>query len=211
MDALNVLKEEHGVIGEAFLVWDRAVERLSKGKQLPPRFVAEFIDFLTIYVENYHYAREEALFKSLITLSPRLNPHGLDFDEWAKMHGDYGGVVHLLLDCHAEGHEFFARVQDEMQSLMDGQTISESLVSAINAHNTARLYDFTGEENSIFPEFEKRVLDYQLDPEEMTRSMNKIVVNFDSKVMEKIFRKYHYSIPRLLALSLEKKNFWSLP
>lgn len=210
MDALIILKEEHRIIGSAFVAWDHAAERLSKGKQISPRFVDEFVDFLTIFVENYHYAREEALFKSLITLNPQVNPHCLDFDEWVKLHGSsYSGVVHLLLDYHEEGHNLFAKVQDAVRSSLDEQAIPEGLVSAINTHNKSRLYEFSGEEQNLFPEFEKRVLAYNLDLEEMRKSMDKVVANTDIKVMERVFRKHYYTMSKLLESSLGKKDFWN--
>ncbi|MFH1906266.1 MAG: hemerythrin domain-containing protein [Chloroflexota bacterium] len=187
MDALDTLKEEHRVIDLVLVAWKHAMQKRAKGRTVPPRFFFDSLDFLRVFVENYHCKREEILFK------------------WAQKRGLSGGLIRMLLEGHEEGHRMFISVQNVTQIPSEDQLMLNDFVSAGNAYVEFKEQHIIFERNALYPAFTQMTFfasESELD--ELTRSMDMVVKNIDADVLVKGLSKYYLSMAETLE-ALEKK------
>lgn len=98
MKATNQLKEEHQGVLLMLEVFQAIGEKLSKGEEVPLEHLQQILEFLQVFVDQCHHAKEEEV------LFPALEKSGIPKE---------GGLLGVMLEEHAMGRGY-------IQGLVEG-------------------------------------------------------------------------------------------
>ena len=93
---IEMLKDEHRVIERALCALDGISGRLETGGEVPPKALEELTDFVSMFADRFHHAKEEA------HLFPALEQHGVPRE---------GGPIGVMLNEHEAGREMAAALR----------------------------------------------------------------------------------------------------
>lgn len=136
MQILAEFSEEHQLVNRASGALVRFAEMAIKG-ETTDRDVADFVQFLRVYVGGYHHEREEqVLFPALV--------------DRAEVPGDRGPIPVMLAD-----HRASAAMVDELEAAADDPEAAADAARRLAHH----LWEHADKEDSVlFPESEQRLI-----------------------------------------------------
>ena len=143
MKAIQVLMDEHIVIGQVIKAMETAAGRLSSGEELRPAFFLNAALFIKNYADGCHHRKEEDI------LFAAMNAAG---------DPDIIGPVAVMHDEHVQAREFAAAMKAAAEGWEKGAMHNRSVV-AHNALGYARLlyYHIQKEDKLLFPMAEKTI------------------------------------------------------
>ena len=101
---VDVLIEEHRGFKLMLSVLEAMAARLGRGGEVPPRMIADVLDFFETFSDRHHAREERALF-------PVLERHGVGQDQT---------VVHALLAQHDAGRAYCRKLRGDQSRLLAG-------------------------------------------------------------------------------------------
>jgi hemerythrin-like domain-containing protein len=87
----DVLKDEHSGIQVMLSILEKVSDRLEAGGEVDPRHLEEILEFLQVFVDTCHHAKEEEY------LFPEMARAGIPWD---------GGPIAVMLADHKEGRRY---------------------------------------------------------------------------------------------------------
>ncbi|HZW35443.1 MAG: hemerythrin domain-containing protein [Deltaproteobacteria bacterium] len=117
MKATADLKEEHGGVKVMLGILEKVCDRLETGKGVDPQHLPQILEFLMVFVDRCHHAKEED------HLFPALEQAGVPRE---------GGPVGVMLLDHRKGREFIRGMNDALPGVQrgDGQAIARFVRNA---------------------------------------------------------------------------------
>ena len=107
---VDVLVDEHRGFKTMLSVLEAIAGRLSRRGEVPPRMMADVLEFFETFADRHHAREERALF-------PVLARHGVSQDQT---------VVHALLAQHDAGRAYCRKLRSEQSRLLAGDTAASA-------------------------------------------------------------------------------------
>jgi hemerythrin-like domain-containing protein len=123
--ATEILRQEHKVIERILPVLEEAARRVEHGRSLDADIFPEIIDFMRVFADQCHHAKEEA------QLFPVLKESGIDTD---------GGLVGALVEEHREARALVGKLAghaakiDEVESAAEVAAITRVYIRLLKMH-----------------------------------------------------------------------------
>ncbi len=143
MKATRELKDEHGGIKVMLAILGKVCDRLEAGQRVEPKHIEEILEFLKVFVDKCHHAKEEDL------LFPALEKAGIPRE---------GGPIGMMLHEHQAGREFIRGMTQAAADMAKG-TPGAAKRFAANARSYADLLlqHIEKEDNVLYPMAELRL------------------------------------------------------
>ncbi len=143
MKALDELRAEHEGIRIMLRVLSVLADSLNEGRQVDPNHLERIMEFITVFVDKCHHAKEEGL------LFPALEAAGIP---------RAGGPVGVMLMEHTEGRSLAGNMADALEDYQSGETVARK-VFARNAKRYIALMTahIEKENNVLYPMGEARL------------------------------------------------------
>lgn len=100
MRPTDTLRSEHEVIQRVLNVMERAGSILEADGTLPPDTLSSAIDFVRVFADGCHHAKEER------TLFPRMREHGIP---------EEGGPLGVMLQEHDMGRAYIRQLEEAIE------------------------------------------------------------------------------------------------
>ncbi len=154
--ATKLLKEEHRSIRAALDFAERMTSRIARGEEVSPEAVARLMEFIHLFVEQCHHAKEERIF------FPILERKGI---------GTWGGPLGMMLAEHERARDLIQEMKVAAEEYKPGVAKSgERWAHAAWDYSGLMQAHFGKEEEVLF-----RMADNVLTPEEQAT----IVADFE--------------------------------
>ncbi len=143
MKATRDLKDEHGGIKVMLAILGKVCDRIEAGQDVDPKHVGEILEFLKVFVDKCHHAKEEDhLFPAMVK---------------AGVPGE-GGPVGMMLLEHEAGRGFIRGMTQAAEGLARGERGAAKRFTA-NARSYAELLlqHIEKEDNVLYPIAEARL------------------------------------------------------
>lgn len=175
MLATKQLKEEHAAVKFMLKVLDNICARISKGEEVDPNHLTRITEFLIVFVDKCHHAKEEEI------LFPQLEKMGVI---------NKGGPIGTLLEEHNIGRNYIKGLREavERYSAKD-YSATEDLLKNTQGYKNLLTQHIEEEDTNIF------VLADQLINEEM---QEKLAEEFEKIEVERIGTGKHEEFHELL-------------
>ncbi len=143
MKATRELKDEHGGIKVMLAILGKVCDRIEAGKDVDPEHVGEILEFLKVFVDKCHHAKEED------HLFPALEKAGVPRE---------GGPVGMMLLEHEAGRGFIRGMAQAAEGMAKGDRGAAKRFAA-NARSYAELLlqHIEKEDNVLYPIAERRL------------------------------------------------------
>lgn len=105
MKSTEVLKEEHGGVKIMLRILGKVSDRLESGQSVPPENLDRILEFLKVFVDRCHHAKEEDF------LFPAMERAGIPRE---------GGPIGVMLAEHAKGREYVRGMSDAVAGCKRG-------------------------------------------------------------------------------------------
>lgn len=105
MKATTDLKEEHGGVKVMLGILEKVCDRLETGKGVDPQHLRQILEFLMVFVDRCHHAKEED------HLFPALEQAGVSVE---------GGPIGVLLLEHRKGRDLIRGMNDALPGVQRG-------------------------------------------------------------------------------------------
>jgi len=105
MKSTGVLIEEHGGVKIMLGILGKVCDRLETGQAIPAGHLDRILDFLKVFVDRCHHAKEEDF------LFPALERVGIPME---------GGPIEVMLSEHVKGREFIRGMSDAAEGCKRG-------------------------------------------------------------------------------------------
>ena len=138
MKSVGRMLEEHRLIERALRVLEDRARVVERGGTVPAGMLAGILDFLQIYADACHHAKEEKLF------FPALARRGLPPDACA---------IQALQAQHEGGRGLVRELRDALAGVERGETAAQQAFSATARDYTALLRQHIQLEDHYFPEY----------------------------------------------------------
>lgn len=135
MYATEVLKQEHRVIERILPVLEEAAGRLAKGSVVDEDVFPKIIDFMRVFADRCHHAKEEA------ELFPVLKEAGVDTE---------GGLIGALMDEHEEARALVGKLAGLSGSLDEEETAAE-IDATVRVYSRLLRMHIEKEDITLFP------------------------------------------------------------
>lgn len=137
MKATTDLKEEHGGVKVMLGIIGKACDRLEAGKGVDPLHLDQILEFLTVFVDRCHHAKEEDF------LFPSLEQAGVSKE---------GGPIGVMLLEHQKGRDFIRGMSAEIPGVKrgDGPAIGRFVRNA-SGYRELLLAHIDKEDNVLYP------------------------------------------------------------
>ncbi len=143
MKATRDLKEEHGGIKVMLAILGKICDRIEAGKDVDPKHVGEILEFLMVFVDKCHHAKEED------HLFPAMEKAGVPRE---------GGPVGMMLLEHQAGRDFIRGMARAAEGLAKGDRAAAKQFAANARSYTALLLEHIDkEDNVLYPMAERRL------------------------------------------------------
>lgn len=150
MKATQDLKNEHQGIELMLRVLRAVAQRLERGETVPAEHLDGIMEFLTVFVDRCHHGKEEAF------LFPAMTAAGVP---------QQGGPIGVMLDEHAQGREWVARIKDALgRHAKNEQGAAKAFRTAVDQYVTLLTQHIAKENTVLFPMADEQ-LDDQKDGE----------------------------------------------
>lgn len=173
---IDTLVEEHQLILRALKVFSRISDQMIETNELNQSDCYKIIDFLKLYADQYHHAKEENMLFSW------LNEKGLPYES---------GPIRCMLDEHETGRQFV----ENIKALLGSKAGSSSIGTISNEiRNLIRhLEDHISKENNVlYPTA------LELANEQSRLHLNKIYKEkYNESEMKKINQQYEEAVSSL--------------
>jgi hemerythrin-like domain-containing protein len=143
MKATADLKEEHGGIKVMLGILGKVCDRLEAGKGVDPQHLLQILEFLMVFVDRCHHAKEED------HLFPALEQAGVPRE---------GGPVGVMLLEHQKGREFIRGMNEALPGVQrgDGQAVARFVRNA-REYGEMLLAHIDKEDNVLYPMADARL------------------------------------------------------
>lgn len=137
MKATAELKEEHGGVTVILGILEKACDGLVAGKGVDPQHLDQILEFLMVFVDKCHHAKEEEY------LFPSLEQAGVSKE---------GGPVGVMLLEHQKGREFIRGMNDALPGVKRGdeQAVARFVRNA-REYGELLLSHIDKEDNVLYP------------------------------------------------------------
>jgi hemerythrin-like domain-containing protein len=137
MKATADLKEEHGGVKVMLGILEKACDGLVAGKGVDPQHLDQILEFLMVFVDKCHHAKEEEY------LFPTLEQAGVSKE---------GGPIGVMLLEHRKGREFIRGMNEALPGVKrgDGQTVTRFIRNA-RGYRELLLAHIDKEDNVLYP------------------------------------------------------------
>lgn len=143
MDATEVLKEEHGGVKTMLGILGKVCDRLGSGEAVPPGDLDRILEFLKVFVDRCHHAKEEDF------LFPALERAGIPKE---------GGPIGVMLAEHVAGREFIRGMGEAADGLKRGdREAAERFVANARGYAELLLQHIDKEDNILYPMADARL------------------------------------------------------
>lgn len=112
--ATEILRHEHEAVLGVLNSLERAVYRLKSDKEVPLAFMEQALEFLTVFVDKCHHAKEEEV------LFPLLGEAGIPVE---------GGPIGCMLGEHQEGRDYIRQMKNGLSLWQAGDTTGKTQFS----------------------------------------------------------------------------------
>jgi hemerythrin-like domain-containing protein len=175
MKATEVLKEEHGGVKIMLRILGNVCDRLGSGKTVSPGDLDGILEFLKVFVDRCHHAKEEDF------LFPALERAGIPRE---------GGPIGVMLSEHVKGREFIRGMSDAAEGCKRGDrdAVGRFLANA-RGYTELLLEHIEKEDDILYP-----MADERLDEE----TKRKLVEDFEKVEEERVGHGRHEEFHRLM-------------
>ncbi len=143
MKATKDLKEEHGGIKVMLGILDKVCDRLEAGRSVDPKHLGEILEFLGVFVDKCHHAKEED------HLFPAMESAGVPRE---------GGPIGVMLRDHRAGRELVRGMSEAVAGVErgDGPAVGRFVRNA-RGYRELLLEHIDREDNVLYPVAEARL------------------------------------------------------
>ncbi len=142
MKATSDLKDEHGGIKVMLGILGKVCDRLESGKSVDPQHLDQILEFLTVFVDKCHHAKEEDY------LFPALEKAGIPRER---------GPIGMMLLEHEEGRRRIREMSAAAQRYVRGESdAAGGFVVAARAYADLLLGHIDKEDNVLYPMADSR-------------------------------------------------------
>ena len=143
MKATNDLRDEHGGIKVMLDILGKVCDRLEAGRPVARKHLEEILEFLTVFVDKCHHAKEED------HLFPAMEKAGIPNER---------GPIGMMLHEHRAGRDFIRGMSDAAGAVMSGDPGAAKRFAA-NARSYIDLLrqHIDKEDNILYPMAESRL------------------------------------------------------
>jgi hemerythrin-like domain-containing protein len=138
MKSVDRMVEEHRLIERMLRVLEDSARVVERGGPVPPGMLAGILEFLQVYADAGHHAKEEDLF------FPALAGHGLSPD---------ASAVHALQAQHEGGRGLVKELREALPGVERGETGSRQAFAATSMDYIGLLREHIRLEDHYFPEY----------------------------------------------------------
>jgi hemerythrin-like domain-containing protein len=143
MKATKELKDEHGGIKVMLAILGKVCERLESGQGVEPAHLAEILEFLKVFVDRCHHAKEED------HLFPAMEKAGIPND---------GGPIGVMLLEHQAGRDFIRGMTNAAGAMSEGDPGAATRFAAnARSYTDLLLQHIDKEDNVLYPMAEARL------------------------------------------------------
>jgi hemerythrin-like domain-containing protein len=137
MKATADLKEEHGGVKVMLEILGKACDGLDAGKGVDPQHLDQILEFLMVFVDKCHHAKEEEY------LFPSLEQAGVSKE---------GGPIGVMLLEHQKGRDFIRRMSEAIPGVKrgDGPAVGRFVRNA-RGYRELLLAHIDKEDNVLYP------------------------------------------------------------
>lgn len=135
MDAIDLIRHEHRQIMRLLDRMQEAVDAGRRGERVNPVLFRRAAEFLRVFVEGAHHAKEAAMWKELIA-------RGLP---------QRSGVLAQLAEEHSIGHEHTVALKDLAEKVIAGKAGNDLLFDAAEAYIRLHMAHSAIEESQLMP------------------------------------------------------------
>lgn len=184
MSATEQLKEEHKSIKLALKIFEKIIKNIKKREEPDKKHLADLLDFLKVFVDKCHHAKEEDV------LFPSMEKAGIPNE---------GGPIGMMLIEHKAGKEYIKGFSLALEKFKKGDKKSlgviernlKSYIDLLNEH-------IEKENNILYPIADMHIL---------SKEQNKLVEKFEKIEKEKIGKGKHEQFHKMLG---ELKRFYKI-
>lgn len=143
MKATSELKDEHGGIKVMLEILGKVCDRLDAGQSVDPKHLEEILEFLKVFVDKCHHAKEEDY------LFPAMEKAGVPKE---------GGPLGAMLHDHRAGRDFIRAMSDAVPGVNrgDGPAVGRFVWNA-RGYRELLLAHIDKEDNVLYPIAEARL------------------------------------------------------
>lgn len=132
----HFLRHEHRVIGQAVRALEGICLKLQSGEEVPPETLAQLLDFIWTYADQYHHGREEAL------LFPALEQQSVTAA---------GSSLGFLSYEHELERRLLMRLSEDIEAYREGRAKSrENVIAAAASYRDHLIRHLEGEDSILF-------------------------------------------------------------
>lgn len=143
MKALNDLKEEHGGIKVMLEILGKISDRLDSGKDVDPEHLEQILEFLKVFVDKCHHAKEED------HLFPALVKAGI---------AQEGGPIGVMLHEHDAGRDFIRGMAGALPGIRKKDPAAvKRFIAGARGYTDLLLAHIDKEDNILYPIAEVRL------------------------------------------------------
>ncbi len=143
MKATKDLKEEHGGIKVMLAILGKVCDRLEAGQRVEPKHLEEILEFLKVFVDKCHHAKEED------HLFPAMEKAGIPRE---------GGPLGVMLHEHQAGRDFIRGMTQAAAALEKGAPgAAKRFASNARGYTELLLQHIEKEDNILYPMAEARL------------------------------------------------------
>jgi len=143
MKAIRELKDEHGGVKVMLAILGKVCDRLEAGQRVDPKHLEEILEFLKVFVDKCHHAKEED------HLFPALEKAGIPKE---------GGPIGMMLHEHQAGRDFIRGMAQAAAALAGGDPgAAKRFVANARSYSDLLLQHIEKEDNVLYPMAEARL------------------------------------------------------
>lgn len=183
MATTDVLKEEHAGIKTMLRILGEVCNRLEAGEEVDTEHLEDIVDFLKVFVDKCHHAKEEDL------LFPAMEEAGIPRE---------GGPIGVMLAEHEEGRACIGRMVEAIRDLHQwGGDGAVRFVANARRYTALLLNHIDKEDNVLYPVAEAR-----LSPERLAKLADGFEEVEETRIGHGKHEEFHRMIDRLAATYL---------
>jgi len=143
MKAIRELKDEHGGVKVMLAILGKVCDRLEAGQRVDPKHLEEILEFLKVFVDKCHHAKEED------HLFPALEKAGIPKE---------GGPIGMMLHEHQAGRDFIRGMAQAAAALAGGDAgAAKRFAANARSYSDLLLQHIEKEDNVLYPMAEARL------------------------------------------------------
>ena len=137
MEALQILKAEHGMIRQYLSTLAFALDKMERGERPPKQFFEQVVIFAREFVDQYHHFKEELQMFTLLA---------------QKKGGQFDAPLAALRNQHETGRNHVAAILNAAGAIAEGQEVWESdLIESLAAYISMLRHHINVEDHVFYP------------------------------------------------------------